>query len=113
MNNGGQLAQTSPLQRNRKIHDSDDDDDCPLTYLTAAASAGTNANPVLIQDTDIESDANFGVYLLPDRQQSQDQPGKPARVTLPRRRTRSQALDNNITEEPVQHQFLLIKKLNF
>ncbi len=94
----GQRAQTTPLQRKRRIHDSDDD--CPMTTLTAVEPAGTTANPVLIQDTENESDANFGVYLLPRRQQSQEQPSKPSPLKLPRHSTRSQALDN-ITEEPV------------
>jgi hypothetical protein len=96
----GQRAHTTPLQRKRRIHDSDDDDDCPMTTLTAVEPAGTTADPVLIQDTENESDANFGVYLLPERQQSQEQPSKPSSLKLPRRSTRSQALDN-ITEEPV------------
>ena len=96
----GQRAHTTPLQRKRRIHDSDDDDDCPMTTLSAVEPAGTTADPVLIQDTENESDANFGVYLLPGRQQSQEQPSKPSPLKLPRRSTRSQALDN-ITEEPV------------
>ena len=96
----GQRAQTTPLQRKRRIHDSDDDNDCPMTTLTAGEPAGTTADPVLIQDTEYESDANFGVYLLPGRQQSQEQPSKPSPLKLPRHSTRSQALDN-ITEEPV------------
>ena len=100
MNGVGQHAHSSPLQRKRRILDSDDEDDRPMTTFTATATAGTNADPVLIQDTENESDANFGVYLLPGRQQSQEQPRKPSPLKLPRRSTRSQALDN-ITEEPV------------
>ena len=100
----GQRAPTTPLQRKRRIHDSDDDDDCPMTTLSAVEPAGTTADPVLIQDTENESDANFGVYLLPGRQQSQEQPSKPSPLKLPRRSTRSQALDN-ITEEPVQPRY--------
>ena len=106
-NDGGQRAHDSPLQRKRRINDDDDeDDDHPMVNATAAASAGTNQNPVLIQDTENESDANFGVYMLPVRQQSQDQSNmsKPARGSQSRRRARSP----ETTEVTEQVQPLLI-----
>lgn len=99
MNDGGQRAHTSPLQRKRRINDhDDDDDDRPMVNVTAAASAGTNQDPVLIQDTENESDANFGVLLLPVRQQSQDQSdySKPARESQSRRRTRSPEITEQV-----------------
>ena len=91
-NDGGHRAHTSPLQRKLRIHDDDDeDDDRPMVNATAAAHAGTNKDPVLIQDTENESDVNFGVYMLPVRQQSkvQSDDRKPERRTQPTRRTRS------------------------
>ena len=94
----GQRAHTTPLQRKRRIHDSDDDDDCPMTTLSAVEPAGTTADPVLIQDTENESDANFGVLLLPVRQQSHDQSdySKPARESQSRRRTRSPEITEQV-----------------
>jgi hypothetical protein len=91
-NDGGQRANTSSLQRKRRINDDDDeDDDRPMVNATAAASAVTNQDRILIQDTENESDANFGVFILPVRQQSKDRSddNKPARESQSRRKTRS------------------------
>ena len=91
-NDGGQRADNSSHQRKRRIlDDDDDDDDRPMVNATAATSAGTIQERILIQDTENESDANFGVYILPVRQQSKDRldDSKPARGPQTRRKTRS------------------------
>jgi hypothetical protein len=72
-NDDDAMVNTPTLQRRRKIRDDDDDDtddDRPMANLYAAAQ-GTTRNPVVIHDTENESDANFGVILLPEQQPSQ------------------------------------------
>jgi hypothetical protein len=54
------------LQRNRRIRDDDDDDDVPLVIMPQPANESIEV--VEIADTENESDANFGVILLPQRQ---------------------------------------------
>ncbi len=97
-NDGDQRAHTSPLQRKRRINDDDDDDDDrPMVNNPTGTNAGTNQDPVLIPDTEHESDGNFGVILLPVRQPTQDQSqhSTRSRESKSRRRTQSPSLDKN------------------
>ena len=76
-------ASYTPLQRRRRI--CDDDDDEPVVN-NKPPPTDTN-NPVLIQDTENESDANFAVILRPPREPLHDQSahGTKSRRTQSRR----------------------------
>lgn len=84
-----QNANITPLLRNRRIRDDDDDDDAPMVNRTLPNSV---VNPVVIGDTENESDANFAVVLLPQRRSSHDPSAEDSRPRQPQfRRTQSPA----------------------
>jgi hypothetical protein len=74
----------TPLLRRRRIRDDDDDDDVPMINNTLPNST---MNPVLIADTENESDANTAVILQPPRQSSHAElaPGSKSRHSRSRR----------------------------
>ncbi len=98
----GHLASTPPLQRRRKINDDDDDDDNrPMVGNSTTTNGGTVQDPVVIAETENESDANFGVILLPQRQQTHDQSREGTRLRVPQsKRSKPSALDQ--IAEPVR-----------
>ena len=84
-----QNANITPLLRRRRIRDDDDNDDAPMVNRTLTNSV---LNPVVIGDTENESDANFAVVLLPPRRSSQDPSAEDSRPRQPQfRRTQSPA----------------------
>lgn len=76
-------ASSTPLQRRRRIRD--DDDDEPMVNNMPPPT--DSRNPVLIPDTENESDANFAVILRPPREPLHDQSAHnpKSRRTLSRR----------------------------
>ena len=99
-NKENQNATNTPLLRRRRIRDDDDDDAAPLVNRTLPT---TEMNPVVIADTENESDANFAVILLPQRRSSDDQSAEDSRPRQPQsRRTQSPApAECAVTARPV------------
>jgi len=92
-------ASFSPLLRRRRI--CDDDDDEPVVN-NQPPPTNTN-NPVLIQDTENESDANFAVILRPQREPLHDQSahGTKSRRTQSRRTQTPEPAELADTAQPV------------
>jgi len=90
----------SPLLRRRRIRDEDDDDDVPMVNNTLPNSV---MNPVMIADTENESDANFAVILQPPRQSShvQSAEGSKSRQSQSRRTQSPTPAECAVTVRPV------------
>ena len=93
-------ANNTPLLRRRRIQDDDDDDDVLIVNNTLQTNG--RMNPVQVDDTENESDVNFGVIMLPQRQSSHDQPAEGSKS----RRTQSPApAELAVTEKPVRFRY--------
>ena len=94
-NDDSQLTSTPPLQRKRRINDDDDDDDDrPMISNPTRLHEGTIQDPVFVADTENESDANFGVVLLPQRRQTRDESQDGTRLRAQSKRTKPSTLDH-------------------
>lgn len=91
-----QNANYTPLLRRRRIRDDDDDDAVPMVNIPLPANGRMDI--IEIVDTENESDANFAVIMLPQRQPSHDHMAEGSKS----RRTQSPApAELTVTEKPV------------
>jgi hypothetical protein len=86
----------TPLLRRRRIRDDDDDDDVLMVNSTLPNSM---MNPVVVADTENESDANFAVILQPSHVQSAE--GSGSRQSRSRRTQSPAPTECAVTVRPV------------